>query len=1091
MVFDLISFKKIFSCLILIFLAAVVTAQETTVINIINSQKTEYKKDNDTGNETIILEGAVELSVTKGGVKTNVTADSVSYDRVTKMLYAKGNIHLTTEGSAAGDENVTAHTLIMNTETLEGVFDGGRVIQTQSDAINLPSGSTLVVFSSLFGKSESNVLSFKNASMTFCDDDDPHWKINASRMWLLPGGEFAFLNALLYVGKVPVLYLPAFYYPKDELLFNPVFGFKNRPGYYVQTTTYLLGRKGAGKSSTSSSSSSDDDAQKALDSLYSFMNTSSMKEQVREGLVLHNLDEDYKGDTSRYIKLIADWYSNLGFITGLEGNIAPKNNYISKLVFALDLGFTNAVFNEGTKYSKFSNEGLKYKESSDLFTLKLPFRYKGNFEFGLSKPFNISLSLPVYSDPFFGNELNNRLESLNWISALKEYLEADDSQSDTISEVSSFAWNYSMSWSPNLPKFMKPYINSLSFSSSSSVNISSITTDREYLNEMNGSEWASVTSQRRFYYPSMITPANGNVSLSGTLFKYSYAGKSESNSTSKKTDFELVKPDFLLDKDEEITGSTEEKSLEEITSESNMEEEASVEEENYFLTNFKKTEITASSENQRKIPGLEYSLSYNVNPSVNSQLAYSSELLKSPEDFDWKKIRSSMYSVKVPVSLNNTMTYGGSFLSLSNRFSYDSLWQGHPYILDDVAAGGYSEASIKSMKKTDYAAEKQDILNINSLSIKPFAYLPVVTDTSLSWNSNIKLFRREFIGDDENPEWENHTAKWDDESITINSLTLNLTSTELDNKFKQSLNFTASLPPLTDKYTVSTSFTFPYVNASFGTGFYKEKDAISKEKSKEFKFNPLQQSLSFSNKIFGSNLSFSESYNYNIEDKKHESFKTSVSWFNASLSYTMSDSYTYDFDPEKGWVQEEEKSFVPYSISGSYSIPSKTFYTWKNRLALTPNLSSSVVADLVRPTNSYFVFSPSVSLKLNSFLTLTFSSTSRNSVIYRYFQGMMGNEGRVPGETNIIKDLLNSFRFDNIKLRQASGFKLKSLNMSLEHELHDWKMKMNLKIEPRLLTENGKKYYDFSPYFNFGIVWSPMEAIKTSVVDEYGEWKLD
>ena len=345
--------KKYLSCLIFLFFSFVIFSEEITTINIVNAQKTEYQKDSETGNETIYLDGNVELSVAKGGVNTTINADKVSYDRVTKMLYAEGNVHLVSTGSSAGDENITADSLIMNTSTLEGVFDGGRVIQTQSDAINLPSGSTLVVFSNMFGKSENNILAFKNASMTFCDDDDPHWKINASRMWLLSGGEFAFLNALLFVGKIPVLYLPAFYYPKDELLFNPVFGYKYREGYYVQTTTYLFGRKPLDSSSSissSSSSSNDKEAEETLNSLYNFMKPSTLKEQQREGLVLHNLDDDFKGDTSRYLKLMADWYSNLGYMIGVDGSLTPKESFISRFLFNLDLGFTNTVFKNEKYY---------------------------------------------------------------------------------------------------------------------------------------------------------------------------------------------------------------------------------------------------------------------------------------------------------------------------------------------------------------------------------------------------------------------------------------------------------------------------------------------------------------------------------------------------------------------------------------------------------------------------------------------------------------------------------------------------------------------------------------------------------------------
>ena len=67
------------------------------------------------------------------------------------MLYAEGNVEVIMKSSASGKDKANANSLLLNTSTLEGVFDGGRVIQTQSDALNLPSGSTLIVFSEVFG----------------------------------------------------------------------------------------------------------------------------------------------------------------------------------------------------------------------------------------------------------------------------------------------------------------------------------------------------------------------------------------------------------------------------------------------------------------------------------------------------------------------------------------------------------------------------------------------------------------------------------------------------------------------------------------------------------------------------------------------------------------------------------------------------------------------------------------------------------------------------------------------------------------------------------------------------------------------------
>ena len=205
------------------------------------------------------------------------------------------------------------------------------------------------------------------------------------------------------------------------------------------------------------------------------------------------------------------------------------------------------------------------------------------------------------------------------------------------------------------------------------------------------------------------------------------------------------------------------------------------------------------------------------------------------------------------------------------------------------------------------------------------------------------------------------------------------------------------------------------------------------------------------------------------------------------MSYTKG----YDFDTTAGWQVRSTEAFLPYSLSFSYTLPKDTWYFWKNRVKIAPGLSTSVVADLLRPTNSYFLFTPSINFEINKFVTLTFSSTSRNSVLYRYFQKMLGEEGRIPGETNVFLDLLDSFRFDDESRRKASGFKLQSLNFTLTHDLHDWDFNTTFKVAPRLVTDKANKYYDFNPYVTISVVWRPMESMKTKIVDKYGEWELN
>ena len=204
----------------------------------------------------------------------------------------------------------------------------------------------------------------------------------------------------------------------------------------------------------------------------------------------------------------------------------------------------------------------------------------------------------------------------------------------------------------------------------------------------------------------------------------------------------------------------------------------------------------------------------------------------------------------------------------------------------------------------------------------------------------------------------------------------------------------------------------------------------------------------------------------------------------------------YDFIEEgnsrKCQIKKEEE-FIPTSLSVYWSPEKKTFYSWKNRISVAPSMNTSLVADLLKPTNSYFTFSPSLTFRLNELLDVSFSATTRNSVIYRYVQKAFGTPGRVPGEENIFKDLMNSFAFHDETKRKASGFKIKSLDVDINHHLHDWKFQYKLKMEPRLITDTvtGRKRYDFNPLIQLGIVWNPMDSIKANITDKYGEWSFN
>ncbi len=1137
---------------LLVPLQAQSSSEEKTVITIKNARQTTYEKNEkneEEAQDTIVLEGNVEISVAKGSTVSEIKADKVTYDRKTEMLFAQGSVEILTKSSSEGGETTTASSLLMNTSTLEGIFDDGRVVQTKSDALNLPSGSTLIVFSDIFGKSEDNTIAFKNSSLTFCDAEDPHWHIDASRTWLLPGGEFAFLNALLYVGPVPVLYFPAFYYPKDELIYNPVFGSKLREGKYVQTTFYLMGRKPLSSANSSSNSSSNSSGntnetsstEESLKAVYNFMRPTELKEQERQGLMLHNLDESYKGDTSTYVKLLADWYANLGAMAGIDAKLRPSKEYITTLDFNILLGFSNTVFLNGSNYSAISNRGDIVYDGSNFLGLRLPFRYGANLDFTLSKPFRFSISLPVYSDPFFHGDFKSRDESMDWISYLidqanEENTDANSSdtsktnkntntnQNNTSNQVTQLVWKLNSSYSPNLPSIIKPYLNTISFNVNSSIYINAMQKEESILEEDFRSEidddWKKYTPERSFYYPSQITPANASLSLSGTLFQWPLK---QVSADTKKVEYQSLpsKPDQLktpsqLEKEalekkqeEERAKAQEEDGAEKNTQALDNNKDEKQEEKPLELPKPLLPELNSSALSTTTITGLTYRLDYSVNSNLNTQISYSStdktgkKYLKTPEDFKWDKIRSSMYTFKLPLSLTSSLAYGGSFFSMKNALSYDPLWQDHPN------TDGYSEKDKKNLIKADYSAQIRNLINTNSVSIRPFAYIPMFSDTGLTWNNTMKIYRKTFKGDADKPEWESKWLDWDDtESITANSLSLTLGVKEMDSKFKQTLTFSSTLKPLVAKYTGNLELVFPYVTFSAGTGVYeKSKD------DKTIQYNPLQQSLSVS--LFNNSLRLSESFTYiyndNTEkkDKHAESLKLSLAYKQLSIAYSSSYTYKYDLfietaneNGKKGYVQQKEKTFTPYAVTLSYSLSSKTYYEWYNRITFTPGLSTNINYDFIKPTNSYFQISPSLTFNINNFLKLTFSATSRNSSIYWYFQ----DRGKFASDSfygksfisRIGADLLESTGIYGVygwgwqkdafrQNREASGFKLKSLNMTLTHNLHDWDFNMTWKFEPKIVKINGSQKYVFDPYIAIGIVWNPMQSIKTNLTHEYKE----
>ena len=1062
--------KSIIFLLCFLWCGALSLFADTSTVTIESARNTSYYTDEASEDEIIVFSGDVVISVVQGQSSSRIQADQVNFNRSQGLLYASGSVTLERNTGSGEPEVLSAESLLFNINTEEGIFNSGTVMQSDSGALKLDTQSQMVVSAELFARDDSGVIAFKRGSLTFCEEPDPHWKINASRIWLLPGNEFAFANALLYVGKVPIMYFPFFYYPKDELIFNPVFGYDQRKGYFIQTTSYFIGRK-------KPSEKKDDD------SFFSFLNSSTLYKQRREGLILRNLEEKDMEKYPHTLKLLADYYSNLGGLVGVAGVFNPENSNISKVDFSLNIGLSRSLFpiTQGgiSVYVPYDSLGETHYNDSYFAGVSIPFRYRGHFTMSQTKPFSLSIDLPLYSDPFFDQDfLTEREENMDWFNFLMSNGTENTSTATNSGEISSFLWKItasSVSWS--IPSVLQPYISSISFSPGFNLNFYSIT-DTSAMS----SEESQVSPSRKTFYPGLIKPFYFTGTISGTLFQYPFPEKTATTSPTiikqvSKNDLN-VPVIFMSEQEKEAAlAKAAEKDTEEALAVNETQEEIQeieVPEEENLLGNLVLPIIPISNPSVQPLNnGLTYKLSYSITPNVSSEIGYDVPIQVT--EFNWHNINSTYIYLTVPTQLSSSFGFHNSLVGVNNTLNFSPVFQRHPIYKD--------ESKSENIKRNDYIAQKLDLTNSNAVTLSPFVYHPIFSGTNISWNTNVRVIRTSFIGTAENPEWEYKLPEWDENSFSTHNLTTNFKSQQ--GKFSQQLSYTTVLPPLRESHAGTITLGFPYVSASLGAGI--QRKSIT---DKEWVYQPLNQSFSLS--LLSNKLVFSESYRYNLEDKYNDSFSLKLSGYGFSADFVMQYVAGYEYDNLLGWKLKQDKVFQSSHLDLKYTSPSsKKFYFWKNRITLAPNLSTSVKLDFLRPTNSYFTFAPSISLTINEFLTLTFKATSRNDVIYRYIQKVTDFEPKIPGEENIFKDLWNSFAFWDENKRKASGFKLKSLDIGLSHQLHDWTLTSQFTITPRQISENGKQFYDFSPYFTLSVVWKPMNSMKTTIEDKYGTVTLN
>jgi len=185
--------------------------------------------------------------------EVSIVADNLEYDEKHKQFSAKGNVILDWEGkkvcadcaefktdkktmSAHGNVKIEESENIIYADSVTYDYD------KESGEIKETFGYSSKVFirAKSMEKLDKEIYMINNVKLSKCDLDNPHIHFKAKRGKLISNKRVIIYNAVLYIGKLPVFYLPLLMRSlKDKKSFFSKLKFKFRP-YYKRDDGLLL-----------------------------------------------------------------------------------------------------------------------------------------------------------------------------------------------------------------------------------------------------------------------------------------------------------------------------------------------------------------------------------------------------------------------------------------------------------------------------------------------------------------------------------------------------------------------------------------------------------------------------------------------------------------------------------------------------------------------------------------------------------------------------------------------------------------------------------------------------------------------------------
>jgi hypothetical protein len=1072
-------------------------ANQTVTVK--SAREAEYFTGTEMKEKYVLLRGDVVLEVrnTTDGTVQVIKAGSITYNQTKRTVSAQGDVSYSlTRGSQT--DTFTGQSLAFNLDSSEAVFYDGKTARTVKQAGNdIPytfQGETIT-------RHANDTVIMQNGSFTSSDTPiDPFYQVQAGSVWILGPGEWAVQNALLMIGRVPILYLPGFFWPGDEFFFNPNLGYDSREGSFIQTTTYLVGRK------------------PKQDSPFSFLQISESGDAGYDlqpnGLFLRKVPTSTpRTDKGQTLKLMADVYSRLGFFVGLAGDFSPL------ATFKTGIGVSRTVFTDAntgvyTPFLPFFATGYTFGQefwnSSSLFGLDVPFRFglEGTLKSSMNF-YSINADFQYFSDPSFTTDFYSRNEA----GILSTVLTPLNPTGAATTQQANLSWDYASRL--DLTKAIGgPLVQSFALPN---LDMKFTWQSRQAPYATNDPRASDPGST--FYIPASLTVPSVSLSVSGNILQLSTnpaqpatpastapatpaapggtpTAKPPSGGTNAAPGPAAAVPPGSAPAAAAPSGSTAPVSGNAPPAQAPAGGKAPVMApdpgKGFRIPVPEKPKAPEAAKPPRlpfrspsaqpdvsggiHLPVSSFTLSYQVQPRATLEHTFDTRL-NVPDAWVYKEnVDYSVLYRTFETAGSTSLTAAASILDdladLSATFGADGLWRTR----FDPKASYSALPDWQGLLLSDELQDRVAFRTALQTAVHPFIEIPSLAASSLQYRLGLRLDQFSYSGT-VSPTLGWTGVSWTPDSVSEHSLQSNLAFSIPSTS--DSLALAVQLPPLAPTLTGVLS-----LSAGLFSG--RIQGGVATPQVSGVTQPPQYQPFVVSATVgAGQKINATEEVQVDILSSTLSKSTSQIAVGGFTGTFIAQSMLPVDaYGNLTGSVQK----LLPSTVQVGYEAATDSLWFWKNRIKTDLSLKTHWYMNLQKYTDNLFDFSLNLNFSIYKYLDLTFSSVSNNSRTFLYFPELAAQLGSP--WVNPLQDLLWGFDFFDtrpaaLNNRNRSAFKINTLAVKIVQHLHDWDLTFQYQGSPLLITTNGPPHYEWSPVLAIQVQWNAVPQIKSNIHSDY------